>query len=199
MLKKLFLTALLLSTSAYAADTRPTLATIKECTPPKGSDPIAVKVGFTVQPDGKLTDMHVITSSGNTDVDEHVMKCVAGYVFKPATHDGVAVAAPDTFEFHQARLEDMTGDRYAFGKLERDADRRCHKLFPINRNFLTGNTISLVGVHRKEGGAYQLAILQSANATLDEKAIACLNKILPDHEELPATFTRAISVDWSHR
>lgn len=198
MLKHILLASVFLAGAAHAADTRPMLAAIKECATPSHHT-VEAKVGFIVAADGTLADLHVIDSSGDADIDERIVKCVSGYTFKPATHNGMPVAAPDTFLFRQARVEDLSGDRYAFAKLERDADYRCHKLFPIDRNALSGNKISLVGVHRAENGPYQLAILQSAGEKADKQALACLKTILASHEELPASFTRGISVDWGHR
>jgi len=200
MLKRTLLAFVLAAGAAHAeADTKPMLQGIHECDPPGLADNQEVKLAFTVTESGAITDMHVVQSSGSADADERVMKCVARYTYKPATHNGVPVAHPTDFIFHWARAADLEGVRKAFALLERDADRRCHKLYPIDRK-LTALTqpISLIVVSRNEAGEVQTIVSQSASERADKNAMACLKDILRDHHDLPATFSRGIAVDWSH-
>jgi TonB family protein len=205
MLKRIAL-ALLCATAATSAaaadtDTKPVLAGIKECsTPPRVPDSGAVKLSFRVTETGAVEDVRVETSSGNADSDARAAKCVAGNTYHPATHNGVPVAAPMVFNYHWGRVEEMTGDKRAFAALERDADRRCHKLFPIDRRFdLPGQPITLVGIARLPSGEIQTKIIQSAGPKPDANAVKCMLEIVHDHDDLPATFVRTISIDWSHR
>jgi len=201
MLKRAFIVLVLTAGAAQAdTDTRPMLQAIHECTPPGYADHQEVKVAFTVTETGAITDMHVVQSSGNADVDEHVMNCVALYTYKPATHNGVPVSSPENFNFHWDRVADLEGDARAFARLERDVDRRCHKLYPIDRNLydLT-QPISLVVVSRDATGEVKMAVTQSAGEKADRNAIACLKDILKDHDDLPMAFSRGVAIDWSHR
>jgi len=188
--------------AAYAdTDTKPMLSAMHECTtppPPVGRQ--QATVGFTITETGAITDMHIVESSDNADADERVMKCVAQNTFRPATHNGVPVAAPYRFPYHWGRLQDLTGDKHAFAALEHDADHRCHKLYPIDRRFFVPTQpITLVVISRQEPGNVQMAIAQSAGDKADKNAIRCLQDILKDHDDLPAQFARTISIDWSHR
>jgi len=51
---------------------------------------------------------------------------------------------------------------------------------------------------RNEAGEVQTIVSQSASERADKNAMACLKDILKDHDDLPATFSRGIAVDWSH-
>ena len=203
MLKRALLAFVLAAGAAHAdtvTDTKPMLQGIHECDRPGPIDKLEVKLAFTVTETGAITDMHVVESNGSADADARVMKCVALYTYKPATHNGVPVAAPTTFIFHSALLQEMEGDRKAFARLESDADRRCHKLYPIDRRLTyLAQPISLVVVSRSASGDVQMTITQSAGEKLDRNAMACLKDIMKGHDDLPAAFSRVIAVDWSHR
>jgi TonB family protein len=191
-----------LLTGAALADTPPTLGGIKECDGPRLPEGGHTTVGFKVTAAGAAEDFKVIESSGNTDSDERVVKCVAGYSWKPATHDGVAVDGTTTFTFNFGqRIADMEdGPRKAFHVLERDADRRCRKLYPIDPRFdLGGQPITLVAVARLKSGEIVTKVMQSAGAKADAKAVKCVTELVKGHDDLPAEFVRTISVDWSHR
>jgi TonB family protein len=51
----------------------------------------AVVLKLCVDVSGKVARTIVVTSSGNTEVDAFYRAAVAGWTFKPATRDGVAV------------------------------------------------------------------------------------------------------------
>ena len=203
MLKRTLLAFALAAGAAHAdtvTDTAPMLQGIHECDRPGPIDKLEVKLAFTVTETGAITDMHVVASNGSADDNARVMKCVALYTYKPATHNGVPVARSTKFIFHSAPIEEMEGDHRAFALLERDADRRCHKLYPIDRKLTyLAQPISLVVVNRSASGDVEMTISQSAGEKMDKNAMACLKDILKDHDDLPATFSRVIAVDWSHR
>ena len=203
MLKRTLFACLLapLALAAAQADTTPPmLSGMKECASPPTRIDSEAKVGFTVSESGVISDMHIITSSGDADTDQKVMRCVSAFTFRPATRDGVAVAAPHVFSYHSARLQDLKGEPHAFADLEHDADRRCHKLYPIDRRFFdTTHPISLVVVSRQEPGKVQMGIVQSAGEKADRNAMRCLQDLLSDHDDLPAQFARTFSIDWTHR
>ena len=200
MFKRTLFACVFAAGAAHAADTPPMLSEMKECPQPPLVGRQEAKVAFTVTEAGAITDMHVVESSGSADADERVMKCVASYSFRPATHDGVAVAAPYHFPYHWGRLQDMEGEQHAYAELERDADHRCHKLYPLDRRFFSETQpISLVVISRQEQGDVQMAISQSAGEKADRNAIRCLQDILKAHDDLPAQFARTISINWSHR
>jgi TonB family protein len=200
MLKRVLLASVLAAGAAHAEDTKPMLQSISECDMPYHFEPQEVKLAFTVTETGTVADIRVVQSSGNAEADERVEKCVSKYTYKPATHDGAPVAHPETFTFHSALIEDIEGERKAYALLERDADRRCHKLYPIDRNFFDSTRpISLVVVTRQTPGEVQMTVTQSAGEKADRNAIACLKELLKDHNDLPASFSRAIAIDWLHR
>jgi TonB family protein len=192
--------AIVAAGAAYAdTDTKPVLTGLKECDPPRVPEGGQVKLAFKVTETGAVVDVKIAVSSGDAGSDERAAKCVAKYIYTPATHNGVAVAAFTTFDYHWGRLADMTGERKAFARLERDADRRCQRLYPIDKHFdLTGQPITLVAVARLPSGEVQTKIVQSAGSKADANATKCVVHLIADHEDLPAVFTRTISVDWSH-
>ncbi len=201
MLKRL-LFAVLCATGAARADTD-TMAVVDAmpaCVDPNMDVSQSVKLSYRVTATGAVEDIKVIQSSGDPRADERVVSCVAHWIYKPATHNGVPVAVTRTTDYHGARIEEMTGDRKAFAELERDADKRCQKLYPLKREFMdTAHTLSLVIITRLPSGEVQTAIAGSAGERADKNAMACLKDIVKDHENLPATFARTIAVDWSHR
>ncbi len=201
MLKRALLAAAFAAGAAQAeTDTTPMLQTIRECPQPPLVGRQEAKVAFTVTETGAIADMHVVESSGSAEADERVMKCVAGYSYRPATHNGVPVSAPEHFDFRWGRLQDLEGERHAYAALEYDADRRCHKLYPIDRRFFSGSQpISLVIISRQDAGEVQTSIAQSAGEKADKNAVTCLKDIVKDHSDLPASFARTIAIDWSHR
>ena len=201
MLKRIAL-ALLCATGVARADTdtKPVLAGIKECDAPRTPASGAVNLVFKVTEAGAVEDVRVEKSSGDAGADERAAKCVAAYTYRPATRNGVPVAAPTAFNYHWGYIPEMEGEAKAYAVLERDADHRCHKLYPIDRRFdLPGQPITLVAVARLTSGEIQTKIVQSAGPKPDTNAIKCMLEIVKDHADLPATFARTISVDWSHR
>ncbi|MDR3526861.1 MAG: TonB family protein [Rhizomicrobium sp.] len=199
MLKRTLFACLLATGAAQAADTPPMLLGHHECIAPPQVGRQEAKVGFTITESGAITDMHIIESSGSADADARVMKCIEGYSYKPATHNGIAVAAPFHENYRWARLRDMEGDRHAFGEFERDIDHRCHKLYPVDRRFFVASQpLSLVNVTRLEGGEVHTSIVQSAGEKADKNAIRCIEDILKDHSDLPAVFSRSFQIDWWH-
>jgi len=206
MLKRIALALLFASavvaTSAAAADvdTKPVLAGIKECDAPRTPASGAVDLIFTVTETGTVTDVRVTKSSGDEGSDARAAKCVAAYSYHPATRNGVAVAAQTVFKYHWGYIPEMEGEHKAFAVLERDADRRCHKLYPIDRRFdLPGQPITLIAVARLASGEIQTKIMQSAGPKPDAQAAKCVLEIIKDHDDLPATFVRTLSINWSHR
>jgi TonB family protein len=201
MLKRIAL-ALLCATGVARADTdtKPVLAGIKECAAPRTPASGAVSLVFKVTEAGTVEDVRVEKSSGDAGSDERAAKCVAGYTYHPATHNGVPVAAQTVFHYHWGYIPDMEGDAKAYAVLERDAEHRCHKLFPVDRRLdLPGQPITLVEVARLASGEVQTKIVQSAGPKADANAIKCMAEIVKDHTDLPATFARTLSIDWSHR
>jgi TonB family protein len=201
MLKRL-LFAVLCATGAARADTDtpPVLNAIPPCVDPRMDASQSVKLSYRITETGVVENITITQSSGDPRVDERVVACVAHWTYRPATHNGVAVAVPKIFTYHGARIEDLTGDRKAFADLERDADKRCQKLYPVKREFLdTAHTLSLVAIARLPSGEVQTTIEGSAGERADKNAMACLKDIVKNHDDLPATFKRTIAVDWSHR
>ena len=195
---------LLVGAEAAAADsdTRPEFAGIRECDGPKNPTDGHIRFVFKVTAAGAIEDVRVEQSSGDPEADAKATKCAAGLIFKPATHNGVPVDGIAHFNYNfGTRITDMAeGPRKAFHVLERDADRRCQKLYPINIRFdLTGQPITLVTVARLKSGEIQTKITQSAGETADANAVKCITQMVREHDDLPAEFVRTISVDWSHR
>ena len=56
-------------------------------------------VAFTITADGKVSDASVETSSGNKQLDSASVLCVEGWLFKPATSNGQAVALRTKADF----------------------------------------------------------------------------------------------------
>jgi TonB family protein len=201
MLKRLLFAVLCVTGVARAdTDTPPVVNAIAPCVDPKMDASQSAKLSYRITETGTVENIKILQSSGDPRTDERIVACVAGWTYKPATHNGVPVAFTKTTDYHGGRIQEMTGDRRAFADLERDADRRCQKLYPVNRKFMdTTHPLSLVTVTRLQSGEVQTTITGSAGERADKNAMACLKEIVKDHEDLPAVFTRTIAVDWSHR
>lgn len=201
MLKRVLFACLLAMGAAHAGtDTRPVLIGWHDCTMPRTGDPKKIKLAIEITETGKVQNVRVVETSGDSHVDELAANCVSGWTYKPATHDGVPVAHKMTTEYHWGRVEDLEGNAKAFAKLERDADRRCHRLYPVNASFLPpGQAVSLVSVARLPSGEVQTTIAGSAGETADKHAVDCLLDLVKDHDDLPPVFARTIAVDWSHK
>ena len=63
-----------------------------------------VVVGFTVTPEGRTSDVHVVDAQPRHVFDRAAMEAVSRYRFKPATHGGTAVASTK-----QQKIEFSTG------------------------------------------------------------------------------------------
>ncbi|GAA0566943.1 TonB family protein [Rhizomicrobium electricum] len=192
----------ILASGAALADTHPRLAGIKECDAPNSPADGHVRFLVKVSATGVVEDVQVAESSGDASSDRRAAKCVAGYSWTPATHNGEAVEGVAHFTFNfGVRVGDLAdGPRKAFHVLERDADRRCRKLYPIDpRLDIGGQPITLVAVARLKDGEIQTKVMQSAGEKADAAAVKCVTKLVADHDDLPAEFARTIAVDWSHR
>lgn len=190
-------------TGAALADTHPKLAGIKECdNAPHSPKDGLVKLLVKVTAAGTVEDVSVAESSGDAAADQRAAKCVAAYSWTPATHNGTPVDGVVHFTYGiGAPLNEMAeGPRKAFHVLERDADRRCPKLFPIDPRVDLGNQpITLVTVARLKSGEIQTKVMQSAGEKADANAVKCVTKLVAEHDDLPAEFARTIAVNWSHR
>jgi periplasmic protein TonB len=51
-------------------------------------------IGFTVQPDGSVTNVHVLESSGHDELDQAAIPCASTWRYKPSMQNGQPVAAP---------------------------------------------------------------------------------------------------------
>jgi TonB family protein len=197
-------TSILASGAALAdTDTHPRLAGIKECDnapqSPKGGH---VRLLVKVTAAGAVDGITVAETSGDADADERAAKCVAKYSWTPATHNGVAVDGVARFTYgFGVQISDLAdGPRKAFHLLERDADRRCRKLYPLDpRIDLGSQTTTLVTVARLKDGEIQTKVMQSAGEKADANAVKCVTKLVQEHDDLPAEFVRTIGVTWEHR
>lgn len=53
-------------------------------------------IGFTIEPDGSVTNAHVVSGSGHDELDSAAISCTEGWHYKPATQNGQPVAVPWT-------------------------------------------------------------------------------------------------------
>ncbi|HTK80192.1 MAG TPA: energy transducer TonB [Rhizomicrobium sp.] len=53
-----------------------------------------VLLGFTVGPDGSVTNAHVLQSSGHDELDQGAISCAENWHYKPAMQNGQPVAVP---------------------------------------------------------------------------------------------------------
>ena len=54
----------------------------------------ATELSFTVTVDGTVKDVAIVSSSGNSTLDETAISCVSSWKYRPAAKDGVAVEVP---------------------------------------------------------------------------------------------------------
>ncbi len=52
-----------------------------------------VMVGMTVEPDGSVSNVHVLQSSGHDELDQGAVSCASSWRYKPSTQSGQPVAA----------------------------------------------------------------------------------------------------------
>lgn len=201
MLKRLMVACLCLTGAARAdTDTPPVLTGIHECRLPRLGEVQSVKLAFLVTETGTVEDVNVVQTSGNPQGDRIAAECIAGWTYKPATHNGVPVSRAVVYTYHWGAIVDMTGDEKAFAELERDVDRRCPELYPVNRAFLaTRYAVTMVTLARLPSGELQTAIVGSAGETADKQAVACVKDLVTEsgHADLPAVFSRTLTIKWS--
>jgi periplasmic protein TonB len=53
-------------------------------------------IGFTIGPDGSVTNVHVVESSGHDELDQAAIPCASNWHYKPAMQNGQPVAVPWT-------------------------------------------------------------------------------------------------------
>jgi protein TonB len=53
-----------------------------------------VQLSFNIGTDGKVSHEAVVTSSKNSDLDQGAISCASGFVYEPATRNGVALECP---------------------------------------------------------------------------------------------------------
>lgn len=53
-------------------------------------------IGFTITPNGDVTNVHVVESSGHDELDQASIPCAQRWQYKPATQNGQPVAVPWT-------------------------------------------------------------------------------------------------------
>lgn len=53
-------------------------------------------IGFTIQPDGSVSNVHVVESSGHDELDQAAIPCASSWTYKPAMQNGQPVAVPWT-------------------------------------------------------------------------------------------------------
>lgn len=51
-------------------------------------------IGFTVEPDGSVNNVHVLQSSGHEELDNAAIPCASSWHYKPGMQNGVPVALP---------------------------------------------------------------------------------------------------------
>ena len=51
-------------------------------------------IGFTIEPNGSVTNVHVIDSSGHDELDQAAIPCASSWTYKPALQNGQPVAVP---------------------------------------------------------------------------------------------------------
>ncbi len=86
--------------SRTAEQTRPVL--IRDSRPSISVDePCSVQIQYTVTADGDVTDVQILKSSGNRNVDKAVVSAALKMKYKPATQDGVprSVKMTRTYSF----------------------------------------------------------------------------------------------------
>jgi len=53
-----------------------------------------VTLGMTIEPDGSVTNVHVVNSSGHDELDQGAVSCASSWHYKPALQNGQPVAVP---------------------------------------------------------------------------------------------------------
>jgi periplasmic protein TonB len=53
-------------------------------------------IGFTIEPNGSVTNVHVVDSSGHDELDQAAIPCASSWTYKPALQNGQPVAVPWT-------------------------------------------------------------------------------------------------------
>lgn len=54
----------------------------------------SVLLGFTIEPDGSVSNAHVLQSSGHDELDQGAITCASNWHYKPAMQNGQPVAVP---------------------------------------------------------------------------------------------------------
>ena len=93
--------------TTWAAETKPALDPSNPCAPPEypraslaNGEKGAVTLELTVGPDGKVTDVKVVKSSGFRGLDRAASNAYSKCKFKPGTKDGKPDTAAATIQFN---------------------------------------------------------------------------------------------------
>ncbi|HEY2071817.1 MAG TPA: energy transducer TonB [Rhizomicrobium sp.] len=131
---------------------------------------------FTITPEGHVTDMSVMLSSGNPDLDAASLACAREWLYRPAMQNGAAVAAP---WLAQVRWK-ITVTAPFFGIAA--ASYQCITADPATRAALKqAARYAVVKMHFTNGtfGAIDL-VASSGNPDLDRQVLACYQNLPPE-------------------
>lgn len=152
-------------------------------------------LSFHITPQGDVTDITVLNSSGNQSLDDVSIACAKNWHYRPAMQDGIAVQVTWRAGVRwriQIPTDPPFSTIYA-------ATRRCVNSQPISKGDLDlAVRPTIVRIQFAQGTVASVsAVASSGNPDLDQRIVVCYQNLDP---ELAATVVgdqkMLIPVDW---
>ncbi|HEY1707977.1 MAG TPA: TonB family protein [Rhizomicrobium sp.] len=151
----------------------------------------ATTIAFRIGADGVPTDLQVEKSSGNDDLDNATLKCIAVWRYEPAHADGKPVEVPwkttVTWDIEIPVPLPKPGTLHDCLSYTPSADEEAHATAPVQIHFIA----------KTDGSVSEpFVALSSGSKTFDEAAMQCASR----WQYLPATRDRQpVAVGWAVR
>jgi len=152
----------------------------------------SARVSFRIAADGTVKDAAITKSTGNNDLDQAALACVAAWKYKPATRDGVAVdwswEANVNWSLGSASAPPPPGP--------------CARYATVTPEMLSGirGETNIAFRIMPDGTAAEPEVSRSSgNDTLDQAALACIGKMHFDtsHAAISSKgLAQRVSIDW---
>jgi TonB family protein len=163
--------------------------------PPRALTNSATTVQFEITPDGSVTDIAVTKSSGDTDLDNHVVECAKEWRYKPAMKDGVAVSVPWTVTVNWRSVGFLPPIYWENVVL---ALQKCAKKPAPTEDQLKDIGKTVLTIQFGAGTMPDTSLVTSSgNKELDDRALACVHSLSADVvEKVPDKERDEMAFNW---
>lgn len=155
-----------------------------------------VTLSFTVTETGAVKTPSVLTSSGYNLVDDAALQCVSRWIYKPATQNGMPIAA-----VWRARIK-MVWDPTQYDQPSvalYHAGMACVRSLPNDQVVQNPGARTVIAIHELNGAVDDVMIFSvSGNPVQDNRARDCFAKVAPDFvKDMDGSKWRQFFVPWN--